>query len=497
MKRIVSLFLACLMLLGVFAACGKTNTPNTPVTSPDSVTAAPDQSGTASEAEPTQLWRPDEIPDVTDTFDLEGRAVGIINMNNETTYFSMLGYDGQNATMLDLETHDRDIYLSELLNITYKETWFHYDLLNSGTQQLLYSGDFSWDLAHWGTTRLFYGALAGLFYDLNALPYIDQSKAYWAQNVQHTLSINGYQFLGINDFTTERLAGCYCIAFNRQLIEDNHLDDPYDLVDSGNWTLDNFLTLTNAVLRDVNGDGKYTATVDVFGFKMFQQNVVLSFYNGTGNTFVSHDENDYPAFLLGDVEAAQNMWDWLGNHLLNNPAVVFYTNEETPIFSKDEILFDAANLGALNNLRDMKSDFGVLPFPKLNADQQEYYTCGGDGVGGLCVIYTTEIPREIGAFLELGSAYGHQHLVPRFYENDLKRKIARDPKTADMIDLILKNAIYDMQRLGFWFETESIFGKAFWSGASLSTVVAALGERSAAKIDDRIQQFITAMNDRE
>ncbi len=510
MKRVTALFLACLFLLGAFTACGKTDTPpaDTPGTSAGTETDAPSESTAAAEteadpdAEPEQTWRPDEMHDVKDTFDLEGRAIGIIDWSNEEGQFSMLGSSDKDATMMDLEIHDRDLYLMDMFNITYKETRFHYDYLVSGTQQLIYSGDFEWDLAHWNTMRLFTGGLAGLFADYNTMPYVDQSKAYWASNAQDSLSIANYQFMGINDFTTERFGGCYCIIFSRQLVEDNHLDDPYDLVDSGNWTFDNFLNMTNAVQRDVNGDGKYTEG-DIFGFSMFNQNFVMAFYNATGNTFFVHDENNYPVFLHGEIMTAENVWDWLGRHLLNNPAVEFYVVTDLGIperisrFSRDEILFHSTKMEELEGLRDMKNDFGVLPYPKLNADQQEYYTCGGDNVGGIGVIFTTEIPREIGAFLEIGSAYGHQKLIPHYYDNDLKRKIARDPKTSEMIDLILNNAVYDLSRLGFWFETRDIYGTAFWTGASLTTAIAALGSRADAKVADSITGFLKALNDRE
>ncbi len=292
--RFTSFCMAVLMILLSFAACGKTDTPNTPA--PSSGTSVdPGGATNAPETKPVQTWRPDEMHDITDTFDLDGRAIGIIYQDTNGVFTSMLGSDDKNASMMQLEEHYRDTYLMDALNITYKETSFYYEELISGTENLLFSGDLSWDLAHWNTFRLFKGGMNGLLYDLNTLPYVDQTKAYWASNVQRSLSIAGHQFMGINDYNTDRFAGCCCIAFNQQLIEDNHLENPYDLVESGDWTFDKLLAISSAVLRDVNGDGKYTVDGgDVFGFTMHEQNVMLSFYNATGSTFVTHDKNDYP-----------------------------------------------------------------------------------------------------------------------------------------------------------------------------------------------------------
>ncbi len=491
-NRIFALCLSCLMLLTVFAACGKTDTPDTPT--PASGTAEPGESTAAPDTEPVQTWRPDEMHDITDTFDLDGRAIGIIYQDNHGDFASMLGSDDADASMMQLEMHYRDTYLMDALNITYKETSFFYDDLTAGTEGLLMSGDLSWDLAHWNTFRLFGGGIYGLLYDLNTLPYVDQTKAYWASNVQESLSIAGHQFMGINDYNTDRFSGCCCIIFNRQLIEDNHMDDPYDLVQNGEWTFDRLLSMSSAALRDVNGDGKYTVdeSGDVFGFAMHEQNVMLSFYNATGNTFITHDEDDYPVFNLTGNETAQTVWDWLSDNFKKDPSVVIHTGAQ-PSFVKDELLFNAVVFGELNGLRDMESDFGVLPYPKLNAEQTEYYTCGGYSIGGLGVIFATEIPREIGAFLELGSCYGHQNLIPRFYDNDLKKKISRDPQTSRMFDLIMNGAVYDMARLGFWAETDPVYGDGFTNGGNLASLLAAHEKKINRVLSDAVEDYLDAL----
>ncbi len=499
MKRLVLLFLACLILLGIFTACGEkvTDTPkaNVPGTSSPSIV---DPSNTAStpETEPIQQWGPDEVADITDTFDLDGRAIGIIYQHGDTdtSFDSMLGSDEEKASVMDLEEHYRDEYLAEKLNITYKEMAFHYDNLVAGTQQTLLGGDLEWDLAHWNTFRLFKGGMSGLLYDLNELSYVDQSKAYWASNAQSSLSVAGHMFMGFSDYNTDRFAACTCIAFNKQLVEDNNLDNPYELVDNGEWTFDKFISMINTVQHDVNGDGKYTEG-DIFGFSSHKNDLVLYFYNGTGNTFIIHDEDDLPVFIAAGSELAQNMWDQLTNHLSNNSAVAIYGNGAyQPLFYKDELLFEATSFGSLSALRDMKSDFGVLPFPKADADQLEYYACGGFNIGGIGVIYTTEIAREIGAFLELGSAYGHQKLIPQFYDNDLKYKISRDPETTKMFGVIMKNAVYDMARLGFWSETSRVYEDGFFAGASLSTVLAAFTDSINKKISTAVDEYLNTLN---
>ena len=45
-----------------------------------------------------------------------------------------------------------------------------------------------------------------------------------------------------------------------------------------------------------------------------------------------------------------------------------------PAFSEGRVLFNVAGLVRVTVFRSMETDFGILPMPKLDKDQKEYYS---------------------------------------------------------------------------------------------------------------------------
>jgi hypothetical protein len=45
--------------------------------------------------------------------------------------------------------------------------------------------------------------------------------------------------------------------FNKQLVEDYGIENPYDTVREGAWTHDRMKTVVGAIYRDLNGNGAY------------------------------------------------------------------------------------------------------------------------------------------------------------------------------------------------------------------------------------------------
>ena len=56
-------------------------------------------------------------------------------------------------------------------------------------------------------------------------------------------------------------------------------------------------------------------------------------------------------------------------------------------------------------------------------------------------------PEATGYFIELMSAESRKVLLPEYYEINLKGKVARDQESAEMLDLIFANRIYDLGQI--------------------------------------------------
>lgn len=96
-------------------------------------------------------------------------------------------------------------------------------------------------------------------------------------------------------------------------------------------------------------------------------------------------------------------------------------------------------------LRDMNTDFGILPMPKKDVSQEAYHSYMHAGNST-----TTAIPITNGDFDRIGRiiedmAYQSSRTVrPAYYEVTLKGKVARDDSTAHMLDIIYSDINLDL-----------------------------------------------------
>jgi hypothetical protein len=120
------------------------------------------------------------------------------------------------------------------------------------------------------------------------------------------------------------------------------------------------------------------------------------------------------------------------------------------MFAAGESLFLMCHfLPALQELRSMEQDYGIVPFPKWDEAQTLYKTTV-DGSFDVLVAPVT-IPAEeldrVGIITEALSAESWKNVLPVFYDVALKVKGTRDAESVEMIDTILNGRVIDFSWL--------------------------------------------------
>lgn len=106
-------------------------------------------------------------------------------------------------------------------------------------------------------------------------------------------------------------------------------------------------------------------------------------------------------------------------------------------------MFIDGGLFSATGYRSMDDDFGILPFPKYDADDDYHTTYNAVADLGLIPITVSDTERT-GAITEALCAYGSMYVVPAFYETALKTKSARDDESEEMMDIIKNGLVYDV-----------------------------------------------------
>ena len=312
------------------------------------------------------------------------------------------------------------------------------------------SDDF--DLAMVTATAALPMAQEGLLVMIDTIPYIDVSRPWWDQDMNRDFSIGRRLFYTSGDFSFNQYSVTVGILFNQQLRADLGLDCPYTLVHEGRWTMERFAEMARAAQRDLTGDGTMGPN-DQWGFMGQSHVYTLAFMNGMGARYIIKDADDLPVLNInteGFISRFLTAFD-----LLMEGWVIDPTRPEVPggilegMFLNNQGLFWAPLINGATALRAMDADFGILPFPKLN-EQQEYHISSTGLPHVMAIPITTPDLERTGIILEALNAESRLTTRTVYFDTMLVNQIMnRDEQSAEMLDIIFGNRIYEPGRF-FW-----------------------------------------------
>ncbi len=313
-------------------------------------------------------------------------------------------------------------------------------------QELVMTGD---DTYHLFLTHCIRGLSAmiteKLLYDFNDFEYIDMNAEWWNQQAFEALNVGGHNFYAVSDYM---LSDPNCILFNKEMIEELDLEDPYQIVRDGEWTIDKMMEMMSKATLD-DGDGKWNY-LDTYGLTTPYDWFSNSFIFSSGVDLVKRNSSGEFEFAF-DSERAYTMVEKL-DQLLAGPDTLVYkydgassieenlANDEYVDISKGRSLFNITNIAYLYALRDVELEFGVLPYPMLDKTQDGYYT--NDWSGLMCVPKTVQNTDMVGKVIEL-LAYYSGDVKYAYYELMLGEKLTRDPESKEMLDIIFDGVSYN------------------------------------------------------
>ena len=302
-----------------------------------------------------------------------------------------------------------------------------------------------------------------VFHNLFDVPNINFEKYYWDQSAKVDLSIGKSLLYTVSDINTGCIDGTFLMLYNKKIAEDLAIENLYELVFGGRWTIDKFSSLLRNVSRDLDGDGNF-GEWDFYAFAT-QDEVNLAFIYGGGERFVDKDENNIPKFRPASEKMysiAEKIDEIMrqNNYSINSHSFPEIYQDgiwrSHVAFKEDRALFFAGLNSALKSFKDMESPFGVLPMPKYDESQQFYHTYVYVG----CPVVA--VPNNLGEdelffagfALEAMAAESRKLLIPTYYEIAMKIKYARDDESSQVLDMIFEHRSYDISYInnfgGFW-----------------------------------------------
>jgi len=246
------------------------------------------------------------------------------------------------------------------------------------------------------------------------------------------------------------VSGIYVTFFNKKLWLENIGDDNlYEIVLNGEWTLDKMKQYSDVMYRDLNGNGQvdeedrfgmvYSETIQADGFAG-GANIHFTTYNESDGYYYWSLESEHTATFLSKIKSLM--------HENNN---AWFTTDTLRPFSTDlmykmiddTVLFMPHMLSGTDQLRDMKSDYGIVPMPKLDEHQEQYTTFVHNGFTVFAIPTTCQIADTVAPFLEAMCAESYRYVTPAYYDVALKVKYARDEEASAMLDIATQSIVLD------------------------------------------------------
>jgi len=160
-------------------------------------------------------------------------------------------------------------------------------------------------------------------------------------------------------------------------------------------------------------------------------------------------------------------------------------------FREDRALFYIAGLLTYTLLRDMESEFGMVPMPKFDSAQDRYYTTyNPNNASALSIPVTNVRLDDTGLVAEALAAESMYTLTPAYYEVALERKYMRDEQSRAMLDIILSSRVYDLNIVYNWGGSYDIFERLTQrSSRDFASEFERVAERAEIEIAKTVETF--------
>lgn len=376
--------------------------------------------------------------------------------------------------------YNRNRTVEIMLNVTIKQDVKSLSASNTAIINSVAAGDHVHDVVFIESNNSTTLARENSFVDLMTVPNLNFDKPWWDKGSVQNFMINNKLYFMYGNLHLQYYEALYTIMFNKALIENHNLENPYNLINDGKWTLDKYIEMVTNTTYDLNGDGVMNAQDDLYG-AIVVGNQPIYYAVCAGERF-SRTNADGTIEFLGMHERLYDIANKITPILsdknifmsYDTAGVSAYSNSIYSAFESNHGLFMVEVLGRVKELRTMDTDFGLLPFPKYDETQAQYLSGNAFSASLMSVPITNPDLARTGTILENICAGSYEELIPAYYEINLKGKQFRDDDSEAMLNLMLNNIQYDIALVFNWGGFISMYNSAVTNANDLMSKYAAI-----------------------
>ena len=437
-KRLLAALLCALMVVPTIAGCsdgGEGTTGDTP--------AAADTTA-AEDTTPVETDRSQAKDNLPEGLNFGGMEVKTHSRGGANRELDLNGAGEEVGDIVKDAVYKKARSVEDRLNVklVFTENTAGYKQLGEEVEKAILAGDDTWQIISTSSNGTVSFARDYLWQPVQDNQYLDFDQPWWWKDAMYEISLDTktIRYL-IGDTNLSAYNYCGAVLYNKDLLENfgGKESELYDVVFSGKWTLDKLGEYASTMNKDVDGDGTFGLN-DVLGFYIDTFEYVKFLEYGLDVRRYTRDDKGYPVVDL-DVERASTAIDKMLK-LLKETKGCYWDTKETKrrrdLFAAGNMVFWGTILGDMYNVdvRAMDSEYGLVPYPKLDENQAEYTTFIHNSTAMSTIPITNKNPDVACAVLEAMCSEAYRSVIDVYFEAAMKGKYSSDPNSAKCVDII-------------------------------------------------------------
>lgn len=318
-----------------------------------------------------------------------------------------------------------------------------YDTMLDALSAQVSSSDSLYDAYLGAVDKLFVGALNGFFENLNDIRTLNLNKEYWDQTLVSAYSFGTDRIFFISgDINFYDDYSCQCIYFNKTLANKSEFGFPYEKVKKGEWTLDYLSSTIKDYTKDLNGNG-FWEEVDRYGF-ILSGDSYYGFLNGVGQKILVLDNGILSANCserfskYSDIITEKLFRKTTNDFMVENRDIGF---SKLKLFNNGSAMYMTGSLYEAEGLsQTSKNIFGIVPYPKFEEKQENYYcTINPAYATAFAILKNTGNTKLTGKTLDMLCSTSEEYVDAAVTSINIK-----DKASYDMIKIIAKSKTFDL-----------------------------------------------------
>ena len=373
-----------------------------------------------------------------------GKEVQILSWKNNPYLFP--DEEGENDPVMQL-VYSRDRTVEEKLNVNFSITKKTSSASSNRTEAMeLYNvvatGADPFDVV--ASYSLYPPLMAynGLLYDLNTLEYPETDKPWYPKNL-HQWEVYDRLFYITGNSAVRTFNSMHVIYANTDLLAKRGITDVIQNVVDGAWTLEKLQTAAR------NWQSEATDNPDpTYGLLWTHRTSMDAFYYGSGFHSTVIDDQGLPQLDYIDATRVQQIDDFIATirRMMDSAECHILQSSSSELMEAHKTVFYAGSLGSVKKIAGDK-DIAVIPFPKLNEEQDDYVTIQ-DNAYDVWGVPASALDPQLGAvIIEAMMSSDYRTIGPDYFDRNLKYRYANSAEGVEIFEIIRTSLSTDFGRI--------------------------------------------------